>query len=85
MEKRRRELEEAEVRRLAQEKERLEAEKWIEEQRGAERAAEQRRAALVALLPPEAGLSRVPLGQPERSTRGVDHELGIVIPEKNCA
>ena len=36
-------------------------------------------------LPPKAGLSRVPPGQPERSTRGVNHELGIVIPKKNCA
>ena len=46
--------------------------------------AEQRRVALVAPSPPEAGLSRAPPGQPERSARGVDHEPGIVIPEKNC-
>ena len=36
-------------------------------------------------MPPEAGLSRTPLGQPERSVREADHEPGIVIPEKNCA
>ena len=84
-----RELEEAELRRLAQERDRLEAEKRIEEQRGvqlcgAERAVEQRRVALVALSPPEAGPSRAPPGQPKRSARGVDHKPGIVIPEKNC-
>ena len=45
---------------------------------------EWKRAALAVLLPPKAGLSRAPLGQPERSTRGIDHEPGIVIPEKNC-
>ena len=87
-EKRRRELKGAEVRRLAQEKDCLEKE--VEEQRGAQlcgadRAAEQRRATLVVPSPPKAGPSRTPLGQPERSMRGVDHEPGIVIPEKNCA
>ena len=35
--------------------------------------------------PPEASPSRTPLGQPERSVRGAEHEPGIVIPEKNCA
>ena len=40
---------------------------------------------MAVLSPPEAGLSRVPLGEPERSVRGVDYELGIVIPKKNCA
>ena len=53
--------------------------------RGAERAVEQRRVALVALSPPEAGLSRAPPGQPKRSATGVDHKPGIVIPENNCA
>ena len=46
---------------------------------------EQRRMALVALSPPEAVPSRAPPGQPERSVRGVNHEPGIVILEKNCA
>ena len=39
----------------------------------------------MAPSPPEAGPSRMPLGKPERSTRGAEHEPGIVIPEKNCA
>ena len=52
---------------------------------GVERAAEWRRVVLAAPSPPKAGPSRAPLGQPERSVRGVDHEPGIVIPEKNCA
>ena len=82
------EIEEVEMRRLAQEKDRLEKE--VEEQRGAqlrraERAVEWRRVALAAPSPPKAGPSRTPLGQPERSVRGTKHKLGIVIPEKNCA
>ena len=40
---------------------------------------------MVAPSPLEAGLSRAPLRQPERSTKGADCRLGIVIPEKNCA
>ena len=40
---------------------------------------------MAATLPPEAGPSRTPLGQSERSARGAKHEPGIVIPEKNCA
>ena len=39
---------------------------------------------MAAPSPPKAGPSRAPLGQPERSARGVDHEPGIVIPKKNC-
>ena len=34
--------------------------------------------------PPEAGPSRAPPQKPEKTTKGVDHGLGIVIPEKNC-
>ena len=84
-----RELEEAEVERLTQEKEKLEEEKWAEQQhvaalRRSERAAERRQAALAA-SPPEAGLSRAPPQKPERTAKGVDQGLGIVIPEKNCA
>ena len=87
-EKRRRELKEMEVRRLAQEKERLEEEKRVEQQcaaalRGSERVVEWRQAALAA-LPPEAGLSQAPPQKPERTMKGVDWGPGIVIPEKNC-
>ena len=49
-----------------------------------ERAVEQRRAALAA-LPPEAGPSWAPPQKLERTAKGVDQGLGIVIPEKNCA
>ena len=52
---------------------------------GAERVAEWRRVALVVPSPPKAGPSRAPLGQPKKSVRRVDHQLGIVIPEKNCS
>ena len=59
-----RELEEAEVERLTREKEKLEEENRVEQRctvalHGSERAAEWRRAVLAA-LPPEAGLSRAP-------------------------
>ena len=44
--------------------------------------AEQRRAVLVAPSPPEAGLSRAPPRQPERSAKGANCTPGIVIPKK---
>ena len=83
-----RELEEAEVERLMREKEKLEEEKWVEQWRaaalgGLEKAVEQRRVAL-AVSPPEAGPSWAPPQKPERTVKGVDQGLGIVIPEKNC-
>ena len=86
--RKRRELEEAELERLTQEKERLEEEKRVEQQHtatlcGSERAVEQRRAALVA-SPPEAGPSRAPPQELERTTKGADQGPGIIIPEKNC-
>ena len=88
VERKRRELEEAEVERLMREKERLEEKKWVEQWRaaalhGLERAAERKRVVLVA-LPPEAGLSRAPPQKLERTAKGADQGLGIVIPEKNC-
>ena len=88
-EKKRRELEEADVERLMWEKERLEEENRVEQRHaaalhGSERAAEWRQAALVA-SPPEAGLSQAPPQKPERTMKGVDQGLGIIIPEKNCA
>ena len=87
-ERQRRELEEAEIERLTQEKEKLEEEKQAEQRRaatlrGSERAAERRWAALAA-SPPEAGPSRAPPQKSERTAKGVDQGLGIVIPEKNC-
>ena len=71
-----------------QEKEKLEEEKRVEQQRtaalcGSERAAEQRQAVL-AVSPPEAGPSRAPPQKPERTAKGADQGPGIVIPEKNC-
>ena len=71
--RKRRELEEAELEQLTWEKEQLEEEKRVEQQRtaalhGSERAVEWRRAALVA-SPPEAGLSQAPPQKPEW-TRG---------------
>ena len=83
-----RELEEVELERLMQEKEKLEEEKRVEQQRtaalcGSERAAEQRQAVL-AVSPPEAGPSRAPPQKPERTAKGADQGPGIVIPEKNC-
>ena len=86
--RKRRELEEAELERLTQEKERLEEEKRAEQQHtatlcGSERVVEQRRAALAA-SPPEAGPSRAPPQELERTTKGADQGPGIIIPEKNC-
>ena len=88
-EKKRRQLEEAEMERLMWEKERLEEENRVEQQRaavlhGSERVAEQRQAVLVASLP-EAGPSWAPPQKPERTTKGPHRGLGIMIPEKNCA
>ena len=51
--------------------------------REAERAAEWWRAVL-AVSPPEAGPSRAPPQKPERTTKGANWGLGIIIPEKNC-
>ena len=87
-ERQRRELEEAEIERLTWEKEKLEEEKRAEQQRvatlrGLERVAERRQAVLAA-SPPEAGLSRAPPQKLERTMKGADQGLGIVIPEKNC-
>ena len=70
--------------RLTQEKEKLEEEKWVKQQCVvALLRAEQRRVELAALLP-EAGLSRAPPQKPERTAKGADRGLGIVIPKKNC-
>ena len=83
-----RELKEAEVERLTREKEKLEEENRAEQWHtaalhGSERAAEWRRAALVALLP-EAGPSWAPPQMPERTMKGAHQGPGIIIPEKNC-
>ena len=51
---------------------------------GVEKAVEQKQAVLAASLP-EAGPSRAPPQKPERTTKGADCGLQIVIPEKNCA
>ena len=87
-ERQRRELEEVELEWLTQEKERLEEEKRVEQQctaalHGSERVVEQRRAVL-AVLPPEAGLNRAPPQKLERTAKGADQGPGIIIPEKNC-
>ena len=87
-ERKQRELEEAEVERLMQEKERLEEEKRAEKRcavalHGSERVVEWRRVAL-AVSPPEAGQSWAPPQKPERTVKGAERGLGIVIPEKNC-
>ena len=84
-----RELEEAELERLTWEKEKLEEEKQVKQQhavalQGVEKAVEQRQAVLAA-SPPEAGPSRAPPQKPERTAKGADCRLGIVIPKKNCA
>ena len=77
-----------EIERLMQEKEKLEEEKRVEQRHaaalhGSEKVAEWRRAVL-AVSPPEAGLSWAPPQKPERTTKGADQGPGIVIPEKNC-
>ena len=69
-ERKQRGLKEAELRRLEEEKGRLEREKQVKEQcgaelHGAERVTEQRRAAFVALLPSEAGPNKAPPRQPK--------------------
>ena len=84
-----RELEEVEIERLMQEKEKLEEEKWVEQWcaaalHGLEKAAEWRRVVL-AVSAFEAGPSWAPPQKPERTTKGADQGPGIVIPEKNCA
>ena len=89
VEREQRELKEAEVERLTREKEKLEEENRVEQWctvalHGSERAAEQRRVALV-VLPPEAGPSWAPPQKPERTMKGVHQGLGIIIPKKNCA
>ena len=84
VEKKWRELEEVEVERLEGIKWQLEEEKRAEEQSVGELSTvEQRRVALV-VPSPEAGLSRAPPWKPERSMKGADCHLGIVIPKKNC-
>ena len=40
--------------------------------------------AVLAASPPEAGPSWAPPQKPERTMKGVDQGLGIIIPEKNC-
>ena len=89
MERKQKELKEAEMKRLEEEKGRLKREKKAEDQcmagsHGAEKVMEQRRAALVVPSPPEAGQIRAPPRQPERTMKGANHGLGIIIP-KNCA
>ena len=39
---------------------------------------------MLVASPPEAGPSWAPPQKPERTTKGVDWGLGIIIPEKNC-
>ena len=86
MERQRRELEEAEVERLAWEKEKLEEEKMDGAAACSDVAGvgEGGRAVLAASLP-EAGPSRAPPQKPERTVKGAHHGPGIVIPKKNCA
>ena len=58
-------------------------EQCVAELHGLEKVVEQRQVALV-VSSPKAGLSRAPPQKPERSAKGVDLPLGIIIPEKNC-
>ena len=48
-----------------------------------EKVVERRRVVLAAPSP-EAGLSRAPPRQPERSLKGADCGPGMIILEKNC-
>ena len=87
-EKKWRELEEVELERLTQEKEKLEEEKRVKRQCVAalhwvEKVAEWIRAVLAMLLP-EAGPSKAPPQNPERTTKGADNRPQIVIPKRNC-
>ena len=78
-ERQRRELEEVEIERLTWEKEKLEEEKRVEQRRAAALRGLEK-----AVSPPEAGPSQAPPQKLERTVKGVDQGLGIVIPEKNC-